>query len=93
MYDVDQLRPKVTDVETYARMAHECGLQVKSCQISRKTHQYNPMVWKAVNPFLQRITDGKEKEDFVEALDQETTISLPEYPIGWSDLFIGHICN
>ena len=72
-------------------MAIDSGFQVMSCQTERKPHQYSPMFWKAVNPFLQRIKDEKEKEDFLLELHYQVQRSLHEFTTAWTDLLIVHI--
>lgn len=85
--------PNVTD--TYARKAKEAGLEVESCQISIKEHEYIPyLCWRAVNPYLTRIFDPIEREEFIEELHEITMNSpeiMPNYPTAWTKLLIVHL--
>ena len=66
-----------------------------SCKIIHSKHEYQPyVIWRSVNPFLSRIEDAKEKEEFVEELHKTTMNSLevfPEYPSSWMNLLVSHL--
>ena len=84
------------DFKTYQEMAKEVGFQVMSCEISVKTHKYIPyLFWRSVNPFLPRIKEANERENFVEEL-HKTTMNYfqenqEEYPFIWTKLLIVHL--
>ena len=103
MKDVENMRPSYYDwpnvIEKYTKMAQEIGFHVVSCELCQKDHEYIPyLVWRSVNPYLARIRDSKEKEEFIEECHKETMNSprvLPEYPSSWSKLLIvqDKLCN
>ena len=70
-------------------------MEVESCQISIYEHEYIPhLFWRAVNPYLPRISDPIEREEFIEEL-HEITMNYPEimpnYPTSWTKLLIVHL--
>ena len=99
MKDVGEMRPSYYNwpnvTEKYTKMAQEIGFHVESCELCQKEHEYIPyLVWRSVNPYLARIRDSKEKEEFIEECHKATMNSprvLPEYPSSWSKLLIVHL--
>ena len=99
MHDVKNIYPAYfywpNITKTYTQMANEARLQVVSCQLEIKNHVYIPYVfWKSVNPYLPRITEAKEKEEFIQELHEKTMCSdyiLPKYPESWTKLLIVHL--
>ncbi len=70
-------------------------MEVESCQISIKEHKYIPyLFWRAVNPYLPRISEPIEREEFIIEL-HEITMNYPEilpnYPTSCTKLLIVHL--
>ena len=99
MKDVKNMTPEYVFwenvTEMYKEKAMEAGLQTVSCEVITKQHEYIPyLFWRSVNPYLPRIKDADEKEEFIEALHQLTMNYpkiLPDYPSSWSKLLVVHL--
>lgn len=77
--------------KTYTEMAKEIGFEVVSCEEIIKDHQYNALTWKAVNPFLPRIKDEHEQEEFLQDLHEEMKIVLKGNSKCWVKLLVIHL--
>ena len=82
-------------VEKNSDMAKNAGLEVVSFEIRTREHEYIPyLFWRSVNPYLQRIKDAQEREEFVQELHKRAMNYpeiLPKYPLSWSKLLIVHL--